>query len=133
VCYSCAAPAIPSEVLAMKWPRRADARLDSETGGSAEPESSEAQKRVEERVSELVLYHFESCPYCARVRDVIEKLELEIELRDIRASRAYHDELARGGGRATVPCLRIADAGEDVRWLYESSEIIAYLTRRFAT
>jgi glutaredoxin len=117
----------------MKWPRRADARLDSETGGSAEPESSEAQKRVEERVSELVLYHFESCPYCARVRDVIEKLELEIELRDIRASRAYHDELARGGGRATVPCLRIADAGEDVRWLYESSEIIAYLTRRFAT
>ena len=116
----------------MKRPRRADPRLDSETGGFSERESPEAQKRVEERVSELALYYFESCPYCARVRDVIEKLGLEIELRDIRASRAYRDELAHGGGRVTVPCLRIPDAGEGLRWLYESSEIIRYLTRRFA-
>ena len=115
----------------MKRPQRAEARLDSKTGGSSASESSATQNRVEEGASELVLYQFESCPYCASVRDVMEKLDLE--LRDIRASRAYRDQLALGGGRATVPCLRISNAREGFRWLYESSEIIAYLTQRFAS
>ena len=117
----------------MKRPQRAEARLDSKTGGSSASESSATQKRVEEGASELVLYQFESCPYCASVRDVMEKLDLDLELRDIRASRAHRDQLALGGGRATVPCLRISNAREGFRWLYESSEIIAYLKQRFAS
>lgn len=44
-------------------------------------------------------------------------------LRDASAFR----ELLVGGGRATVPCLRIEDDGGAVRWLYESEDIIEYL------
>jgi glutathione S-transferase len=40
-------------------------------------------------------------------------------------------ELVEGGGRATVPCLRIERDGE-VHWLYESRDIIDYLRRQHA-
>jgi glutathione S-transferase len=46
-------------------------------------------------------------------------------MRDGDARRALID----GGGRATVPCLRI-DRGEQVLWLYESLDIIDYLESR---
>ena len=36
-------------------------------------------------------------------------------------------ELLMGGGRATVPCLRIEDDAGAVRWLYESNDIVEYL------
>ncbi|WP_193678902.1 MULTISPECIES: glutathione S-transferase N-terminal domain-containing protein, partial [Gammaproteobacteria] len=39
--------------------------------------------------------------------------------------------LLEGGGKVKVPCLRIEENGQ-VRWMYESSEIIAYLEGRFA-
>jgi glutathione S-transferase len=35
----------------------------------------------------------------------------------------------QGGGRATVPCLKIR-RGDEVEWLYESRDIIDYLDRR---
>ncbi|UCE85245.1 MAG: glutathione S-transferase N-terminal domain-containing protein [Deltaproteobacteria bacterium] len=99
---------------------------------SARTHSPDAQQRVAERASHLVLYHFEGCPYCARVRDAMHDLDLDIELRDIRVQRAFRDELLEGGGRATVPCLRIGNAAGGFRWLYESSDIVAYLRQRFS-
>ena len=39
-------------------------------------------------------------------------------------------ELIRGGGSPTVPCLRIEDSSGDVRWLYESLDIIKFLKER---
>jgi glutathione S-transferase len=30
-----------------------------------------------------------------------------------------------------VPCLRIEDNNGDVRWMYESGDIISYLDQRF--
>ena len=51
-------------------------------------------------------------------------------------AQAMNDPQARqalleGGGKVKVPCLRIEENGQ-VRWMYESSEIIAYLEGRFA-
>jgi glutathione S-transferase len=40
-------------------------------------------------------------------------------------------ELLNGGGRKTVPCLRIEDSSGSVQWMYESGDIIAYLQRKF--
>ena len=73
------------------------------------------------------LYHFERCPYCLFVRDVIKTLGLDIELRDIRAHPEFEQELLQGGGRTMVPCLRIEEKSGQIRWLYESSDIIAFL------
>ena len=47
-------------------------------------------------------------------------------LLDVDASR----ELLEGGGKTSVPCLRI-QRGTQVQWLYESLGIIEYLKSRF--
>lgn len=74
----------------------------------------------------LALYHFAGCPYCTRVRRALRQLGLEVEMRDIATERVHHDALMAGGGRSTVPCLRI-DEGDETRWLYESGDIVQWL------
>lgn len=78
----------------------------------------------------LSLYHFESCPYCARVRRALRDLdlELEVELKDIHRDPAAHADLVAAMGRQTVPVLRIEDG--DV-WMPESADIIRFLYERF--
>ena len=57
------------------------------------------------------LYHFPSCPYCARVRDFLDEAGIDIDMRNIHADpQALHD-LRTGGGSTTVPCLRIQRDG----------------------
>ncbi len=75
----------------------------------------------------LALYHFPYCPFCVMVDRAIRRLGLDIERRDIRRERRHADALIEGGGRRTVPCLRIEGAGGAVHWLYESRDIIAWL------
>ncbi len=75
----------------------------------------------------LVLYHFPYCPFCVRVKHHMERLGLDIEQRDIRQDRAFADELFEGGGRYTVPCLRVVRPNGRVTWLYESRDITDYL------
>lgn len=76
-------------------------------------------------IPHLALYHFQSCPFCAWTRQELSPLGLDIELRDIRKNDAFRKELIRGGGKQQVPCLRIEQDGQ-VRWLYESSDIVRY-------
>lgn len=89
------------------------------------------QSEVDAQTLHLALYHFRGCPFCQRVRKVIDYFQLDIELRDTRQNSAAYHELLKGGGRSMVPCLRIQHDGEDTEWLYESADIIAYLKRRF--
>ena len=39
-------------------------------------------------------------------------------------------DLIAGGGKSQVPCLRIETGSGDVRWLYESIDIVRYLKTR---
>ena len=41
-------------------------------------------------------------------------------------------ELIEQGGQYMVPCLRIEKEDGTAQWLYESTDIIRYLTERFA-
>jgi glutathione S-transferase len=77
-----------------------------------------------------VLYQYESCPFCYRVRRFLEHTGIQLESRDVLRDPEARRALAEGGGSATVPCLRIERDGT-VRWLYESLDIIDYLSRRF--
>ena len=79
---------------------------------------------------QLALYHFEGCPYCNRVRQAARRLEIPLELRDIRQEPRYRAELIAARGRPRVPVLRIQADGEAPRWLPESEEIIRWLYRR---
>ena len=92
--------------------------------------SAVAQNQVNEQASKFSLYQFPRCPFCVRTRRTIHKLNLPIELRDASRGSTYRDELEAEGGEIKVPCLRIED-NDTTQWLYESSEIIAFLNERF--
>ena len=91
-----------------------------------------AQHEVDKATPKLALYHYASCAFSLRVRNAIAALSIDIELRDILRDRNYMEELVSGGGRSTVPCLRItADDGAS-EWMYESTDIVKYLVEQFA-
>ena len=88
------------------------------------------QAAVDQATRSLSLYEFRLCPFCVRVRRMIDRLNLSIDYRDAKNNPQYRDELLSGGGKIKVPCLRIEDKGE-VTWLYESRDINIYLSERF--
>ncbi|HBP1334666.1 TPA: glutaredoxin family protein [Pseudomonas aeruginosa] len=93
--------------------------------------SAEAQAEVERALRNLSLYQFRACPFCVKTRRAMHRLNLPIQLKDAMNDPQARQALLEGGGKVKVPCLRIEENGQ-VRWMYESSEIIAYLEGRFA-
>ncbi len=93
--------------------------------------SADKQAEVDEATAHLALYQFNACPFCVKVRRAIHAFNLKIELRDAKNNQQFRQELEQQGGRIKVPCLRIEEDGE-VRWMYESNDIIAYLQERFS-
>jgi glutaredoxin len=93
--------------------------------------NAEAQAALDVQTRNLTLYQFQACPFCVKVRFVMQRMGLNIETRDARRVPVYREELAAGGGQIKVPCLRINEPDGQVRWLYESSQIIDYLEQRF--
>lgn len=75
------------------------------------------------------LYHSVLCGFCHRVRRYMAGAGWEIPLVDTLRNRAARAALVEGGGRATVPCLKITRENE-VIWMYESLDIIDYLEAR---
>ncbi len=73
------------------------------------------------------LFQSDSCPFCHRVRQFLLENNLHIRLRDTLHDPAARRELIEGGGRQTVPCLRI-EREDGVQWLYESLAIVRYLS-----
>ena len=73
----------------------------------------------------LELYKFDSCPYCRRVMDYIEKSgRTDIEYKDIHQNPEDRKTLILVGGKEQVPCLFI-----DGKPLYESLDIIDWLKK----
>ncbi|EOQ88372.1 glutaredoxin [Leptospira yanagawae serovar Saopaulo str. Sao Paulo = ATCC 700523] len=76
------------------------------------------------------LYQYDSCPYCYRVRQTIEKLGLtegkDYILVEARNGTPGRDEVIRLGGISQVPFL----VDGDMR-MYESLDIISYLQNKF--
>lgn len=89
------------------------------------------QSRVDEQCSKLALYQFVGCPFCVKVRREMRRLGLRIELRDAQKDPVHRETLVREGGELQVPCLRIQD-GDQVRWMYESSDINDWLRAKFS-
>lgn len=77
------------------------------------------------------LYHSETCGFCHRVRHYMADAGWEIGLKDTLRDRSAREALMQGGGKATVPCLKITREGEET-WLYESLDIIDFLESRRA-
>jgi glutathione S-transferase len=85
-------------------------------GGRAQPEQM------------LVLYQFEASPYCRKVREVMDQLNLDYLVRNVAKGSARRAELRAEGGRVMVPFL--IDPNTSTR-MYESDDICAYLLREY--
>ncbi|MCB9669948.1 MAG: glutaredoxin [Alphaproteobacteria bacterium] len=71
----------------------------------------------------LVLYKYDSCPFCRRVLAAIDRLGIEdVEMRDTMMDPSARRELRDATGRTTVPCLFI-----DGQPMFESLDIVAWL------
>ena len=90
------------------------------------------QAAVDQQCQSLALYQFSTCPFCIKVRQEMRRLSLPIEKRDAQHHAANRDALLQGSGATTVPCLQITEADGQIRWLQDSTEIVAYLRERFA-
>ncbi len=96
------------------------------------------QLKVDMECSSLMLYHFQTCPFCIKVRHEMARLSLPIQLRDAQHDPKHNHEpnhkadLLQGGGKIQTPCLRIEDGQGNAQWMYESSDIIKYLQLRFS-
>lgn len=90
------------------------------------------QDEVDRSTRSLVLYQFRTCPFCIMTRRAMKRLSLDIELRDAQHDARHRETLLQGGGRVKVPCLQITEPNGEVRWLYESKDIISHLQQQFA-
>ena len=88
---------------------------------------AELQAAIDQQTAGLSLYQYPACPFCVKVRRAMKRHSLNIHTVDAKRCETSKQELIEGGGTLKVPCLRIEENAGDVRWMYESSEIIRYL------
>lgn len=91
------------------------------------------QAQVDKQTASLTLYQYHACPFCVKVRRAMKRQSLAIKTRDVKRSDTTREELLAGGGDLKVPCLRIVDDRGQTQWMYESGDIINYLSERFPT
>lgn len=103
----------------LTWPKKGQRNADE-------------QNDVEQSLAVYSLYHFSGCPFCIKVRRAMQRLNLPIELRDAATAGPHRDALREEGGRIMAPCLRIEQEDGSSQWMYESKDIIAYLSERYA-
>ncbi len=85
----------------------------------------------------LTLYYKPTCPFCRRVVAVIERLELDVEMKDVTTDDAIYAELEDRGGKRQVPFLyddsmTPEDKSDDID-MYESDDIVAYLQKNYGS
>ena len=74
------------------------------------------------------LYYSTYCYFCQKVLRFLKgRDQLDIGLRST-SERQHAVDLMNGGGKTQVPCLRIEDGNGAVQWMYESDDIVNYLS-----
>ena len=79
----------------------------------------------------LTLYQYPNCPFCVRVRDRFDAMNVPYAIVNVSSDRRDPEraEVISKSGCATVPVIH--DREGDV-WMGESADIIAYAQRQFA-
>jgi len=57
------------------------------------------QQKINTECDKLSLYHFNSCPFCIKVRHEMARLSLPIALLEAQHNIAQRDDLLKGGAR----------------------------------
>lgn len=73
----------------------------------------------------LVLYEFESCPFCRKVREALSILDLDARILPCpKGGERFRPELEARGGKRQFPYLIDPNTGKE---MYESDAIVRYL------
>ena len=73
----------------------------------------------------LIIYEYEASPFCRRVREVVNLLDLTVEYRPCPgATTGFSNELFERTGRRTVPYMVDPNTGTE---MFESDDQIAYM------
>jgi glutathione S-transferase len=73
----------------------------------------------------LVLYEFEACPYCRKVREALTQLDLDAEIRPCpKGGQRFRPDVIAKGGKAQFPYLVDPNRGCE---MYESEAIVKHL------
>ena len=85
-------------------------------------------ERREQPEELLRLYGFEISPYCRKVRETLNELNLDYVAENVGKGSTRRPELVERGGKMLVPCL--VDPNTDQE-MYESDDIVAYLEETY--
>ena len=76
----------------------------------------------------IILYEFEACPFCRRVREALSQLDLTVEVRPCPKDAVKHrTEVEALGGKLTFPFLVDPNTEAGKGGMYESEDICRYL------
>ena len=75
----------------------------------------------------LTLYYKPTCPFCRRVLAVVDRIQVQVELKDVTDS-AVEAELVALGGKDSVPYLIDTALGVS---MYESDDIVTHLQKNY--
>jgi glutathione S-transferase len=77
----------------------------------------------------LILYEFEGCPFCRKVREAVSMLSLEVEFRPCPQGSSFRTEIREQyGTKARFPFMRDPNTGVE---MFESDDIIRYLFKTY--
>ncbi len=89
------------------------------------PRGGRAPQPREQQPDQLLeLYGFEASPYCRKVREVLNELDLDYLCRNVAKRGRQRGSLVARGGRMMVPYLVDPNGGSE---MYESDDIMRYL------
>ena len=99
-------------------------------GPIAVRDSSSVLQNAPRPEKSLILYEYESSPYCKRVREMINLLDLSVEYRPCPGARQgkFSQDLLQRTGRQTVPYLIDPNTGSE---MFESNDQIEYLLNTY--
>ncbi|ACV46978.1 MULTISPECIES: glutathione S-transferase N-terminal domain-containing protein [Halomicrobium] len=82
-------------------------------------------------MTNLELYELEGCPYCAKVIDKLDELDLDYQSHMVPRSHDERTEVEEVSGQTGVPVLVDPDNG--VEGMAESDDIVEYLDETYGT
>lgn len=93
-------------------------------------DSSTVLDKAPRPIKPLILYQYDGSPFCKRVREMINLLDLTVEYRPCPGARqgAFSEELFERTGRRTVPYLIDPNTGSE---LFESGDQLEYLLENY--
>jgi glutaredoxin len=87
-----------------------------------------SQDLVNKMTKSFKLYQYHACPFCVKIRRFCKKESINIELIDAKME-IFKKDLIKNGGVLKVPCLRVVSTKNQVKWIYESNQIIDFISK----